>query len=191
MPGNMPGNMSEKTDPELIDAFRNGNEQAFNLLVVRHQERVYWAARRILGSHEDADDLVQEVFLKVYGKLHTFRGGSEFFTWLYRITVNAALNAARKKKIVGFFQLDALREPAAGDDQNPLETALRNEQRTLFERAVEGLPVKQKAVFMMRYHEGMKFDRIASILGRSVGGVKSNYFHALRKIDRSLKEMNG
>jgi RNA polymerase sigma-70 factor (ECF subfamily) len=183
--------MIEKTDPELIESFRNGNEQAFNLLVARHQERVYWAARRILGSHEDADDLVQEVFLKVYGKLHTFRGGSEFFTWLYRITVNAALNAARRKKLVEFFHIDALHDPAAGDDENPLETTVRNEQRTLFDRAVDGLPPRQKAVFMMRYHEGMKFEHIASVLGRSVGGVKSNYFHALRKIDRSLKEMNG
>jgi RNA polymerase sigma-70 factor, ECF subfamily len=183
--------MTEKTDPELIESFRNGNEQAFNLLVARHQERVYWAARRIVGSHEDADDLVQEVFLKVYGKLHTFRGGSEFFTWLYRITVNAALNASRKKKIVGFFHIDAHHDPAAGDDQYPLEVVVRDEQKTLFDRAVEELPAKQKAVFMMRYHEGMKFDRIASVLGRSIGGVKSNYFHALRKIDTYLKEVNG
>lgn len=182
--------MTEKTDPELIESFRNGDEQAFNILVARHQERVYWAARRILGSHEDADDLVQEVFLKVYGKLQTFRGGSEFFTWLYRITVNAALNASRKRRIVEFFHIDALHEPAAGDDQSPLGILVRREQATLFDLAVEALPAKQKAVFVMRYQEGMKFDQIASVLGRSVGGVKSNYFHALRKIDRYLKERN-
>ncbi len=80
--------MTEQTDLQLIESFRNGDEKAFNLLVVRYQERVYWAARRILGSHEDADDMVQEVFLRVYRKLRTFRGSSEFFTWLYRITVN-------------------------------------------------------------------------------------------------------
>jgi RNA polymerase sigma factor (sigma-70 family) len=182
--------MTEQTDPELIESFRNGDERAFNLLVARHQERVYWAARRILGSHEDADDLVQEVFLKVYNKLQTFRGNSEFFTWLYRITVNAALNASRKKKIVEFFHIDALHDPAASADESPEEILIREEQRTLFDRAVEGLPAKQKAVFMMRYHEGMKFELIASTLGRSVGGVKSNFFHALRKIDRFLKERN-
>jgi RNA polymerase sigma factor (sigma-70 family) len=183
--------MTEKTDPELIESFRNGDEKAFNLLVARHQERVYWAARRILGSHEDADDLVQEVFLKVYRKIRTFRGNSEFFTWLYRITVNAALNASRKKRVVEFFHIDALHDPAAGEEQDPLGLLVREEQQSLFDRAIAGLPAKQKAVFMMRYNDGMKFDRIAETLGRSVGGVKSNYFHALRKIDRYLKERNG
>ena len=183
--------MTEQTDPELIRSFRNGDEQAFNVLVVRYQERVYWAARRILGNHEDADDIVQEVFLKAYEKLGNFRGESEFFTWLYRITVNAALNAARKRRVAEFFHIDELHDPAAARDERPDEVVIREEQRTLFDRAVEGLPVMQKAVFMMRYHEGMKFESIASALGRSVGGVKSNFFHALRKIDRALKERNG
>jgi RNA polymerase sigma-70 factor, ECF subfamily len=180
--------MTEQTDLQLIASFRNGDEKAFNLLVIRYQERVYWAARRILGSHEDADDTVQEVFLRVYRKLHSFRGDSEFFTWLYRITVNIALNASRKKKIAGFFHIDALheRQPADGDD--PESLLIRREEQSLLDRAISLLPEKQKAVFMMRYHEEMKFDAIASILNRSVGGVKSNYFHALRKIDRFIRE---
>lgn len=182
--------MTEQTDPELIESFRNGDEQAFNRLVLRYQERVYWTARRVLGNHEDADDLVQEVFLKVYGRLREFRGDSEFFTWLYRITVNAALNAARRKKVAEFLQLDALREPAAPAGEVPDEVVIRDEQRTLFDRAVEGLPAAQRAVFGMRYQDGMKFEAIARALGRSVGGVKSNFFHALRKIDRYLKDQN-
>lgn len=180
--------MTGRTDPELIAAFRNGDEQAFNLLVVRHQERVYWAARRILGSHEDADDVVQEVFLKAYRKLRTFRGDSEFFTWLYRIAVNAALNASRKRKLVEFFHIDALHEPAAAEDDGPEAILARREEQALLDRAIEVLPARQKAVFVMRYNDGMKFEQIASLLGRSVGGVKSNYFHALRKVDRFLKE---
>lgn len=180
--------MTGRTDPELIAAFRNGDEQAFNLLVVRHQERVYWAARRILGSHEDADDVVQEVFLKAYRKLRTFRGDSEFFTWLYRIAVNAALNVSRKRKLVEFFHIDALHEPAAAEDDSPEAILARSEEQALLDRAIEVLPARQKAVFVMRYNDGMKFEQIASLLGRSVGGVKSNYFHALRKVDRFLKE---
>ncbi|HLB00973.1 MAG TPA: sigma-70 family RNA polymerase sigma factor, partial [Bacteroidota bacterium] len=100
--------MSEQTDQQLIESFRGGNAHAFNLLVVRYQQRVYWTARRILGSHEDAADIVQEVFLRVYRKLHTFREQSAFYTWLYRITVNLSLNASRKRKITGFFHLDDL-----------------------------------------------------------------------------------
>ena len=180
--------MTEQTDLQLIESFRNGDEKAFNLLVVRYQERVYWAARRILGSHEDADDMVQEVFLRVYRKLHTFRGSSEFFTWLYRITVNLSLNASRRKKIADFFHIDALHDTQPAEVDNPETLLMRREEQSLLDRAVTLLPEKQKAVFTMRYHEGMKFELIASILGRSVGGVKSNYFHALRKIDRFLKE---
>jgi RNA polymerase sigma-70 factor (ECF subfamily) len=182
--------MTEQTDLQLIESFRNGDEKAFNLLVTRYQERVYWAARRILGSHEDADDAVQEVFLRVYRKLHTFRGKSEFFTWLYRIAVNVALNASRKKKIAGYFHIDALLERQPAGDEGPDAILIRKEEQGLLEQAVARLPEKQKAVFMMRYHEGMKFEMIASVLGRSSGGVKSNYFHALRKIDRYLKEKN-
>jgi RNA polymerase sigma-70 factor (ECF subfamily) len=182
--------MAEQTDLQLIESFRNGDEKAFNLLVARYQERVYWAARRILGSHEDADDAVQEVFLRVYGKLHLFRADSEFFTWLYRIAVNVALNASRKRKIAAFIRFDEIfNAPPSGED-DPETLYIREEERSLLDRAVAALPEKQKAVFMMRYHEGMKFEAIAAILGKSVGGVKSNYFHALRKIDRRLKERN-
>ncbi|HLF14416.1 MAG TPA: RNA polymerase sigma factor [Bacteroidota bacterium] len=180
--------MTEQTDPQLIESFRNGNEKAFNQLVARHQERIYWVARRILGSHEDADDVVQEVFLRVFRKLHTFRGNSEFFTWLYRIAVNLSLNASKRKKVADFFHIDALHERQPADGDNPETLLMRREEQSLLDRAVVLLPEKQKAVFTMRYHEGMKFERIASILGRSVGGVKSNYFHAVRKIDRFLKE---
>ncbi len=180
--------MTEQPDPQLIESFRNGDENAFNLLVVRYQERVYWAARRILGSHEDADDAVQEVFIKVYRKLRSFRGDSEFFTWLYRITVNVSLNASRKKKIVNYFHIDSLLQNQTADGDDPERILLRGEEHSLLDSAVISLPEKQKAVFMMRYHEEMKFDKIASILGRSVGGVKSNYFHALRKIGRFIAE---
>ncbi len=181
--------MTEQTDPQLIESFRNGDEKAFNLLVVRYQERVYWAARRILGSHEDADDTVQEVFLSVYRKLHSFRGDSEFFTWLYRITVNIALNASRKKKIAEFFPYRRpARSATGGRGTIRKASSSAGKSNPCSSRAISLLPEKQKAVFMMRYHEGMKFDAIASILRRSVGGVKSNYFHALRKIDRFIRE---
>ncbi len=182
--------MTEQTDLQLIESFRGGNDQAFNQLVIRYQQRVYWAARRILGSHEDADDAVQEVFLRVYRKLHTFRGSSEFFTWLYRIAINVSLNASRKRKIGDFFNLDALHERQPAEREDPESILIRGQERALLDRAVARLPEKQKAVFMMRYHEGMKFDEIASMLGRSVGGVKSNFFHALRKIDRYVREEN-
>ena len=131
---------------------------------------------------------MQEVFLKVYDKLPGFRGESEFFTWVYRITVNAALNASRKRRVAAFFRIDALHEPAAPAGDAPDEQLIRREERNAFELAIDRLPAAQKAVFVMRYREGLKFEAIAAALGRSVGGVKSNFFHAIRKIDRYLKE---
>lgn len=180
--------MTEQTDRELIGAFRNGDDSAFNLLVLRHQQRVYWLARRILGAHADADDVVQEVFLRVYRGLARFRGDSEFTTWLHRIAVNLALNEARKQKLRNFFRSDLLHDEVPSGSDDPERILLRKEEQSLFDRAVATLPPRQKTVFVMRYHEGMKFDEIAAALRLSTGGVKSNYFHALRRIDRFLKE---
>lgn len=181
--------MGNETDPELIESFRRGDERAFNELVLRYQQRIYWAARRIVGGHEDADDIVQEVFIKAYRKLHSFKGESSFYTWLYRIAINMSLSAVRKKKLVEYFHFDALMENRRGSGDDPAQILLRDEERGLMERAEGTLPAKQKAVFVLRYHQGMKFDEIASVLGRSVGGVKANYFHALRKIHQFMERV--
>jgi len=182
--------MSEQTDQQLVESFRGGNVHAFNQLVVRYQERVYWTARRILGNHQDADDVVQEVFIRVHRHLHTFREESSFYTWLYRIAINLSLNASRKRRIADFLHLDDLLSGEPSNDEHPEKILIESEQRTLLDDAVATLPEKQKVVFTMRFHEGLKFNAIAAILRKSVGGVKSNYFHALRKIDRYLKEKN-
>ncbi len=182
--------ISEQTDQQLIESFRGGHENAFNLLVARYQNRVYWTARRMLGNHQDADDIVQEVFIRVYRKLHTFRDESTFYTWVYRITVNLSLNASRKRSVARFFHMEDLVTGVPSNADDPEKILVDREQRTLLDEAVGDLPEKQKAVFTMRYHEGLKFNTIATILGKSVGGVKSNYFHALRKIEKYLKERN-
>lgn len=179
--------MGNETDQELIESFRRGDERAFNELVRRYQQRIYWTARRIVGSHEDADDVVQDVFVSVYRKLHSYHGHSSFYTWLYRITVNTSLTAVRKRKLVEYFHFDSLMENRKSSGEDPGTILLRNEEKSLMDRAEETLPARQRAVYVMRYHEGMKFDEIATVLGRSVGGVKANYFHALRKIQRFME----
>jgi len=180
----------EQTDQQLIESFRGGHGNAFNLLVGRYQQRVYWTARRILGNHQDADDIVQEVFIRVYRKLHTFREESSFYTWLYRITINLSLNSSRRRNLAKFLHLEDIATGVPSDADDPEKILVDREQNTLLDDAVRTLPEKQKVVFTMRYHESLKFNTIATILGKSVGGVKSNYFHALRKIDAYLKERN-
>jgi RNA polymerase sigma factor (sigma-70 family) len=185
-----------KPDSELIAEFKSaGNSNlrkrdvAFTELVRRYQEKVYWAARKIVLNHDDADDVAQSVFINVYEALSDFKEESTFFTWIYRITVNQAINHLRVKKVKRFVSLDD--EPT----DELIETSLRpddkligEEQTQLITAAIATLPEKQRAVFAMRYYDELSYDEIAQILGTSVGGLKANYFHAVKKIEEYLKK---
>ncbi len=174
--------MPPKKDLELIEDFRQGDNAGFNELVRRYQEKVYWIARRVVGSHEDADDVVQDVFIKVYEALKEFRAASGFYTWLYRITVNASLNALRKRRIKDFVRYEDVEETLNSDAGGADADVLSKEYESILEKAIERLPPRQKAVFIMRYYDEMSYEEMAQILDRSVGGLKANYFHALKKI---------
>lgn len=174
--------MTPQTDLELIEVFRQGNVEGFNELVRRYQQKVYWIARRIVGSHDDADDVVQDVFIRVYNALKTFRSESGFYTWLYRITINVALNFLRTRKGKSFFRFEELVEQPRSEEEQPDEQMEKSEYQKALEHAIERLPAKQKLVFTMRYFDDMSYDEIAGILHKSVGGLKANYFHALKKV---------
>lgn len=179
--------MAAKTDLELIEAFCEGEIASFNELVRRYQEKVYWIARRVVGTHADADDVVQDVFVKVYERLKDFRAESGFYTWVYRITVNVSLNALRKKRIKDFVQYDEL-ENILEDDTGSADTStLQNEYVRILEEAIRRLPEKQKLVFTMRYYDEVPYEEMSKILNKSVGGLKANYFHALKKIQKYVK----
>jgi RNA polymerase sigma-70 factor (ECF subfamily) len=180
--------MAEKQDAELIEIFRNGNVEGYNQLVRRYQEKVYWIARRTLGNHEDADDVTQEVFIKMYQGLNSFRGESNLFTWLYRITVNVSLNNIRKRKVKQLVPFDKIIDQILPGTAQADENVLKQEYHTILEKAIEQLPMKQKAVFIMRYHDELPFEEIAKILRKTVGGTKANYFHAVRNISGFIKK---
>ena len=180
--------MPPKSDLELIEAFRSGDISGFNELVRRYQEKVYWIARRVVGSHDDADDVVQDVFVRVCKALKGFRGDSEFYTWLYRITMNVSLNAVRARRFKDFVRYDEMTETPSDDVEPPDAALLQEEYRTILERAIERLPAKQKMVFMMRYYDEMPYEQMAKILRKSVGGLKANYFHAVKKIQGYVRK---
>ena len=183
--------MASKTDLELVEEFRHGKIEGFNELVRRYQEKIYWVCRRVMGTHEDADDVVQDVFVRVYESLSKFRGESEFYTWLYRIATNTSLNALRKKKLKEFIRYDEMYEELLPDDDRTDDSVLQQEYKTILERAIERLPARQKMVFVMRYYDEMPYKEMAKILKKSVGGLKANYFHALKKIQEYVrKEMS-
>ncbi len=180
--------MTPKADIELIDGFRRGDESCFNELVRRYQQKVYWIARRVVGTHEDADDVVQDAFVRVYEGLASFRGDANFYTWVYRITMNLALNALRKKRVKEFIPYDDVLAEVLPSDSFADQSTHEGEYQAILEKAIGRLPAKQKAVFIMRYFDEMTYEEIAKVTKKSVGGLKANYFHALKKVSEYIRK---
>jgi len=175
-------------DQEIIDGLKskNGREPAFRALVSKYKERLYWHIRKIVINHDDADDTLQNTFIKVWNSIDSFREESGLYTWLYRIATNEAvtcLNQAKKRSVpglddVGKYLIGALRSDPYFDGD---EVQLR------LQEAIATLPEKQRLVFNMRYFDDMKYQDMAEILETSVGALKASYHHAAKKIEECLK----
>jgi len=177
------------SDVQIIELLSNADTKrsGFKLLVTTYSERLYWHLRRFVNFHEDADDLLQDVFVKVWQKLDQFQGRSSMYTWIYRIATNEALSFIRKNKKMHIVDI------ARDDEGLSLEEKLvadplfdGDEAQKLLQVAIAQLPEKQKAVFMLRYYEEMKYDEISEVLDTSVGALKANYHHAVKKIEEHL-----
>lgn len=179
--------MNQTDEIQLIEDFKNGNEQAYNQLVLRYQEKIYWIVRRLIPDHDDADDVTQNVFIKAYHSLKTFKGDSSFYTWIYRIAINLSLNEIRRRKLRKTFTIDEEIHQISSSDALPLELMEKEERTKKIAEAIEHLPEKQKKVFLLRYYEELPYEEIAKILKTSVGGLKANYFHAVKKIGVYLR----
>lgn len=185
------GAMVELDDKQLLDLYRAGEvDRMFNEMVRRFHSRIYWAARRMVKTHEDADDIAQEVFVRAYTALPNFRGESGIYTWLYRIAINLSINHLRKQKVRKFFDLSDY-IPFLGTDAEQDKDMIHDENVSLIEKAIETLPEKQRAVFVMRYYDEMPYEQISAILGTSVGGLKANFHHAVKKVTVYVKANHG
>jgi RNA polymerase sigma-70 factor (ECF subfamily) len=152
-----------------------------------YTERLYWHVRRFVCSHEDTDDLLQDIFMKVWNALPDFRGDSRLYTWLYRIATNEVLNHLRKKRFKALISLDSVSdmlERSIDNDPSFNGDALQRE----LHKAIQRLPEKQRIVFNLRYFDEMKYEDIAEITGTSVGALKASYHHAYTKIKTSLEK---
>lgn len=182
--------MPDYTDNELIDLFRTADKKhyAFNLLVRKYQEKIYYFVRRMVVSHDDADDVVQNIFIKVWQNLDTFRNDAKLFTWLYRIAVNESLSFLKSKQIRSYLSLsspEAAMVKAIQDD-----TYFDGEEiQKRLRKAIIRLPKKQQLVFNMRYYDEMSFSEISEILGTSIGALKASYHFAMKKIEISVTEI--
>jgi RNA polymerase sigma-70 factor (ECF subfamily) len=176
-----------RPDTELISAFKNGDISGYNEIVLKYQQQVYWVIRKMVNSHDDADDLTQEVFIKVYSALKDFREESNLFTWLYRIATNYSINHIRKQKVRNTVSFEIVTEPIESGEKKSDEAIDEENRRKLLMEAIETLPAQQRAVFNMRYYDELSYDDISKILNKSVGGIKANYFHAVKKLGEYLK----
>lgn len=190
----------ELMDEELVEMAQNGDRNAFTLLVKRYQDRIYNLIYRYIGNAEDAIDLTQETFIKAFVKLGEFKGNSKFYTWLYRIAVNACIDFRRRQRISivhwddmrpnEFDRLD-MDEPAnsidvVGEDSNPEAHMLKSELRQIVREAINTLPEHLRIVLILREYEDLSYEEIASIIGCRVGTVKSRLFQAREMLKRKL-----
>ena len=161
---------------------------AFSIVVSHFSQKIYWLVRRMVTYHDDADDIVQETFIKAWSNIDKFRGDSKISTWLYRIAVNETLSFLEKNRN----NVISLNSPE-GEIANLIEgDAYFNGDRVdaLFQEALSRLPHKQRLTFNMKYFEEMKYEQISEILDTSVGALKASYHFAVKKIETFLEENN-
>ena len=185
---------TDQTETDLIRAAAGGDAQAFNRLVLEHREGALMLAVRLLRSTPDAEDVVQDAFVKVWEELVNFRGDSKFSSWLYRIVYNLSLNKIRSRGIRRFFRIgesdeeDSIDWNLPSDDPLPDEVLIDTERKQRLEKAILKLPAKQRSIFIMRHEQGLTNSEIASITNKSEGSVKANFSFALAKLKQELDE---
>jgi len=181
--------MQEISDQQIIDWLlkRPTQEKGFKALAAKYQERLYWHIRRMVQEHDDANDILQEVFIKIFRKIDTFKQQSQLYTWMHRIATNETLTFLQKQK----------RRAAASIDQEDLNLGEQlqadahfngAEAQALLKKAIAQLPEKQRLVFNMRYYEDHTYDELSKILDTSTGALKASYHHAVKKIEAYLKQ---
>jgi RNA polymerase sigma-70 factor (ECF subfamily) len=180
--------MNQNTETEILTMVQDPvtRDNGFLLLMNTYQKQLYWHIRRLVVSHEDAEDILQETFILVYSHIATFKGESRLYTWLYRIATNECNRHFRKKD----FRLnreellsDATAELAVGPE---LESS--DEIVMKFQRAIQQLPNKQRIVFNLRYYDELSYEDIAQILHTSVGTLRTSYHFAFEKIKKYLSD---
>ena len=160
---------------------------AFNQLVKIYQQKVYWHIRKMVIDHNDADDLTQETFIKVWKALDNFKGESQLFTWMYRIATNECLNHLAKKKRRFFLPINDITDELSNKLENS-DMISGDEIQLKLQKAILILPDKQRLVFNMKYYDSLKYEEMSDITGTSVGALKASYHLAVKKIEEHLKK---
>jgi RNA polymerase sigma-70 factor (ECF subfamily) len=175
-------------EKDVLELLKNEETQrrAFTMIVDRYKEQLYWQIRRMVLSHEDTDDILQNTFIKAWVNINLFRGDAKMATWLYRIAMNECITFINKQRAQNEMSIDeadaAVAEKLDGDAYFDGDKAQR-----LLQKALLTLPVKQRMVFNMKYYQEMKYEEMSDIFGTSVGALKASYFHAVKKIEKYIQ----
>lgn len=179
-----------KNESSFIDRLKNNKTQnaSFEILINKYKEPLYWHIRKLVLNHDDADDILQDTFIKVLRGISKFKGNSKLYTWIYRIATNESLNFLKSKskkfsnnskEMMEYLVENLKDDPYFNGDELQLKLQL----------IISNLPEKQKLVFQMKYEQNMKFKDIAEILGKSTGGLKASYHIAVSKIKKEISQI--
>lgn len=181
-------NTVEYSDEQIVKLCNENDtrEKGFRLLMTKYQERLYWHIRRMVKTHEDTDDVLQNTFVKVYRNIEKYRSDAKLYTWLYKIATNESLNHFRKAKrnlAVSIDDEDSQISDLKSDiyfDGNSAQIKLKS--------AIDMLPEKQKLVFNLRYYDEMPYKDMSEVLSTSVGALKASYHLAVKKIENVISD---
>jgi RNA polymerase sigma-70 factor (ECF subfamily) len=161
-------------------------EKAFRELISLYKERLYWHVRKIVTSHDDTDDVLQNTFIKIYKNIGKFNQESKLFSWMYRIATNEAITFINKRAKEKKVNIAEVQEYLVNTLENDVYFT-GEEIQEILQKAIATLPQKQQLVFNMKYFDNIKYTEISEILGTSVGALKASYFHAVKKIESYIK----
>jgi RNA polymerase sigma-70 factor (ECF subfamily) len=178
---------NEYIEDEIIQSLKEpeSRRSAFTKIVNHYQERLYWQIRKLVLDHDDANDLLQNTFVKAWTNIENFRGEAKLSTWLYKIAINECITFLNKQRAANNVSIDEadtfLIEKLKGDDYFDGDSA-----QLKLQEAILSLPEKQRAVFTMKYYDDMKYEDMSEIFGTSVGALKASYHHAVKKIEEAI-----
>ncbi|MCX6353075.1 MAG: sigma-70 family RNA polymerase sigma factor [Bacteroidetes bacterium] len=179
------------TDQELLASFKDESSRnyAFNMIMRKYQQKLYWLVRRMVLDHDDTNDLMQNIWVKIWQNLLSFKGESQLYTWLYRIASNEAITFLEKKKKRYFARYEDVENEvfSRADDNNDMDGDAIQEK---LERAILALPDKQRLVFNLRYYDEMPYEEMSKVVGTSVGALKASYHHAAKKVESFFTKEN-
>lgn len=172
----------------LVQQLKNekSKELAFRELIRQYKKRLYWHIRKIVISHEDANDVLQNTFIKIFKNIDSFKEDSKLFSWMYRIATNESITFINKRAKERNVDISEIHSEMASNLQSDVNFS-GDEIQIILQKAIATLPPKQQLVFNMKYFDDLKYAQISEILETSVGALKASYFHAIKKIETYIK----